>query len=91
MAEAEAFLIGCFLGTFPGKDVKEIRKEIALGKYDEVFADEAIALVEREHLDYARRRGSERQVSATLDESADVGNAADEQPPNSSSADDGEQ
>lgn len=64
LGEAEAFLAGCFLATYLGKDLKQIRQELA-DRYEHLSSSEAVEEWERER--YSRRRKTESSPSNSHD------------------------
>ena len=53
--EAEAFLAGCFLATYLGQDLKQIKQEIA-DRYEQLSSSEAVEEWERERNSRGRRQ-----------------------------------
>ncbi len=62
--EAEAFLAGCFLATYLGKDLKQIKQEIA-DRYAHLSSSEAVEQWERER--HSHRRKTEDSPSNSHD------------------------
>ena len=63
--EAQAFVAGCFLATFLGKDLKQITQELADGRYADLYAGDALAEIERDRSRYAQRRDGRNREADT--------------------------
>ena len=63
--EAKAFLAGCFLATYFGRDLKEIKQEIA-DRYEHLSSSEAAEELERE-----QRSRRNRQHDSSLSSAQD--------------------